>query len=577
MIKFDNRVNWLKFIVFFVVLIISIQLLNLQIFKHNYYLDLARAKQVKSLILPAKRGQIFMKNGEEITPVVMNETVWLVFIDPNWIDKQAKSVEVAKKIREIIPSDQLLDLETKISQTKTRYQIIARNVNRHLAEKLKEADITGLGFTPFSRRVYPEGKLGSQILGFVNQEGNGQYGLEQKMNKRLTGQDGYLKATTDIANVPLTIGEEFINQAPIDGDNLVLSIDRNIQYQAEKILANGMKKTEAKEGSLLIMNPQNGQVMAMANLPDFEPDNYAKTKDSAVFNNNIISKPYEAGSVMKTFTVATGLDQKIFSPNNYYLNSDCVYIYDRKICNVVKGLNGSITFQTALNNSLNTGMIEIAKRLGNNQINRTARDKLYDYLYNRYRLGFATGVELPEIIGDIIPPTEIQGNAVRYSNMTFGQGFTANMLQIGAGFSAIINGGKYYQPTVIDGIIETGAIKKQAPKIVNQQVISADASNQARQMIVTARQGFFGKYDKKGFTVGGKTGTSETLVDGKYNAQKTIASYLGFGGGDKPEYVIMVRLEHSDKISLSGTDHAAPVFTDMSNWLIDYLKILPRK
>ena len=235
--------------------------------------------------------------------------------------------------------------------------------------------------------------------------------------------------------------------------------------------------------------------------------------------------------------------------------------------------------QHALNWSLNTGMVTIARRLGNNEtITRQARDTMYEYYHDRFGLGQITGVEVAgEQAGIIVPPTKVEGNAVRYSNMSFGQGMNLTMVQVTAAFSAIINGGTYYKPTVIAGIMDQGQDKlaKTAPAVVREGVVSPQTSATAKDMVHQARAIFYAGGDKKGYVIGGKTGTSQVLENGVYADDRTVGTYLGFGGSDVPKYVIMVQVS-GKKMKLEGNKHAMPIFTDISNWMIDYLKLQPR-
>ena len=209
-------------------------------------------------------------------------------------------------------------------------------------------------------------------------------------------------------------------------------------------------------------------------------------------------------------------------------------------------------------------MVNIISRLGSGNIDRSARNIIYNYFHDRFRLGQKTNVELPETAGIIIPPTEVEGNAVRYSNMSFGQGMDVTMVQVAAGFSAIINGGVYYQPTVLAGTVENGIFKAQAPKVIDGQVVKNTTSTQVRQMLTEARRLYYKNVDRAGYEIGGKTGTSEKIVDGKYVENQTIATYLGYGGTNRPEYVIMIRVDGKGKY-LAGNTDAAPIFTDISN------------
>jgi cell division protein FtsI/penicillin-binding protein 2 len=202
---------------------------------------------------------------------------------------------------------------------------------------------------------------------------------------------------------------------------------------------------------------------------------------------------------------------------------------------------------------------------------------MYHYFHDRLRLGQLTGIELAnESTGIIISPDQPDGNAVRYSNMAFGQGLDATMIQVSAGFSALINGGNFYKPTIIDGYMEDGQfIQNETPQPIQSGVISRSTSNQLKQMTHVARKSGFGHVDKPGYYTGGKTGTSQVIKDGRYSPNETIATYLGFGGGDETEYVIMIKVAGENK-EMQGARDALPVFTDISNWLLDYLKIHPK-
>ena len=567
-----SRVRILSGILTVTVALIVVRLFQLQVIDHQKYRQLAYQEQVKKLTIPAHRGLIYALDRQTPAPLVMNETVYTMFVDPQVV-KDDKAVLAA-----LVGLNQDLIIGNpaeKLTQKNTRYQVLARGLSRQQAETIKAKKLTGIGFQAVSRRIYPEGALASQVLGFVNANG-GQYGVEGKLDKRLTGENGVLEAVTDISDVPLTVGEKYTNIPARNGDNLVLSIDRNIQSQVEKILKAGLEKVGADNGSALVMNPQTGQIMAMVNYPSYSVAEFNKVKDVALFNNATVDRPYEAGSVIKVFTVAMGINEGKITPQTVFYNQDTVKVGDRTIKNAYKGKIGNITMQDALQYSLNTGMVNIISRLGGGNIDRSARNIIYNYFHDRFRLGQKTNVELPETAGVIIPPTEVEGNAVRYSNMSFGQGMDVTMVQVAAGFSAIINGGVYYQPTVLAGTVENGIFKAQAPKVIDGQVGKNTTSTQVRQMWTEARRLYYKNVDRAGYEIGGKTGTSEKIVDGKYVENQTIATYLGYGGTNRPEYVIMIRVDGKGKY-LAGNTDAAPIFTDISNWLIDYLKLYPKE
>lgn len=551
------------------------RLFYLQIIKHDDYVAQAAAEQVKPLTIPAKRGLIYAMDGEQPVQLVMNQTVYTMFVDPQTVTNPTKVMDV---VRRVAGGNLRPNIDKLIAKKDTRYQIIGTKLTRQQAELIKKEELKGVGFQEMSQRVYPEGGLAAQTLGFVNAEGNGQYGIEEALNDRLVGHDGLLKSVTDISGVPLTIGNQNINKPAKNGENIALTIDRNVQAYAEKALAAGLQRSHATHGSVIVMDPQSGKVMAMANLPSYNPAEYTKVEDASAFNNPVITKPYEPGSDIKTFTVATGLDRGAIQPDSTYVNTDSIKVEDRTITNATKGQTGTITMQTALNYSLNTGMVTVAQRLGDGKnITLDARRTIYDYFHNRFAFGQKTGIELAgEQPGIIISPDDQEGNAVRYSNMTFGQGMDLTMIQVASAFGALINGGTYYSPTVVAGTVDTnGTLKPASPKPSRSGVISAESSAKLHEMVHTARATFYAKNDKPGYDVGGKTGTSQTIENGKYVDNQTIGTYLGYGGDSAPRYVIMVEVSGKG-LNLQGNKDAMPIFTDISNWMIDYLKLQPR-
>lgn len=576
--KKGSRSFILAISILIIMAIFVVRLFYLQIIRHEYYVTLAKQEQMKQLVIPAKRGEIYVMDNGKPVRLALNETVYTVFADPKVAEKPR---EIIDNVRRVAGGNARANLEELLNKKDTRYQILATKVSRKQAEMLKEKGLKGLGFQNEIQRVYPEGQLAAQTLGFVDAEGKGRYGVEQALDDRLQGKDGLLQAVTDVSNVPLTIGDKNINQPAKNGDNIVLTVDRNVQAYTEKALAEGLKKSGATNGSVMVMDPQSGKVIAMANLPTYSPAEFNKVQDAAAFNNGTVATPYEPGSDIKALTVTVGIDKGAIEPSSTFNNVDFVKVEDRTISNATKGQTGNITMQTALNYSLNTGMIEIMKRLGDgNRITLGARNTLYEYFHDKLGLGELTGIELAgEAKGIIIPPTDEDGGAVRYSNMAFGQGMDVTMVQVCAAFSTIVNGGTYYHPTVIAGTMDSAGQKftEQPIKTPRNNVISPTTVTKVRAMVHDARNVFYSSQDRPGYFVGGKTGTSQTIENGKYVDDQTIGTYLGFGGSsaENPRYVIMVQVSAKGKY-LAGNKDAMPIFTDISNWMIDYLKLQPK-
>jgi cell division protein FtsI (penicillin-binding protein 3) len=570
-----SRSRILAGLIFVIVGIFVIRLFYLQIIQHNYYVGLADNEQIKILTFPAKRGLIYAMDGSMPVQLVLNQTVYTVIADPLNVKDDQKVIEV---IHQIAGGNARPNLDTLLANKESRYAILATKISQTQAQKIKDQKLFGIILQQGTQRVYPEATLAAQTLGFVNDNGVGQYGIEGALNSQLKGTDGVLKTVTDVSDVPLTIGDKNINKPAVNGKNVVLSIDRNIQAHTEQALADGLTRTGATNGSAVVMDPNTGRVLAMANIPTYNPASYSQVQDANNFNNPIVSSPYEPGSDIKTFTFATAIEKGVVTPESTYNNTDYINVGDITITNATKGQTGIITIQHAFTWSLNTGFVTVAQRLGDGTtITDQARNTMYDYFHNKFGLGALTGIELTgEAVGTVIPPTDPQGNAARYSNMSFGQGLDATMIQVVTGFSSVINGGHYYKPTVIAGSVDASGSYNPlpvAPPI--RTTISQSTSDQMRTALQVARALFDNKHDLPGYIIGGKTGTSQVAENGTYANNETIGTYLGFGGNDTPKYAIMIQLSGKNK-ELQGEKHAMPVFTDISNWLLNYLKIQPK-
>ncbi|MET0979904.1 MAG: penicillin-binding protein 2, partial [Candidatus Saccharimonadales bacterium] len=458
-----SRPRLLAMVILVIMAVFVVRLFYLQVIRHDYYVAVARQEQVRPFTLPASRGEIYTMDAGTPTKLVMNETVYTVFADPKIIKNSQPIIDVVQRVA---GGNARPNLDKLLAKKDSRYQIMATKVSLKQAEMIKKEKLSGVGFQRETQRVYPEGQLAAQTLGYVNFEGKGQYGLEGALDERLTGKDGLLETVADVRDVPLTIGKNNINQPAVNGDNVVMTIDRNIQSYTEKALVDGLQQSGATNGSVMVMDPQTGKVLAMANMPTYSPAKYNEVENAAAFNNDTISAPFEPGSDIKTLTMAIGLDKGIVEPDSTYVNTDFIKVEDRTITNATKGQTGTITYQRALNYSLNTGFVTIAQKLGDGRsITRDARDTIYDYFHNKFGLGVLTGIELAgEARGTIIPPTDQDGGAVRYSNMSFGQGMDVTMVQVCAAFATIINGGTYYAPTIVAGTMsDDGMVFKNAP------------------------------------------------------------------------------------------------------------------
>ena len=575
-----KRTDLIRVLLALCFILIVARMYDLQIISHQKYVDLAMSQQTMQNTIFAKRGEIYMMDGDNTTPVVMNEKVYTISVDPFLLRGEGgqELKEDEAKIDQLVQGYAVNTWDKVFANEASRYAVIAKNVPYERAKQIKDAKITGVYAQGSTKRVYPEGDLAAQVLGFVNADGKGQYGIEGSLNKELTGVNGILKTVKDVNNIPLTIGKNNVRVPAQDGKNVVLSIDRNIQKKTEDAIKATIEKFHVTNASAVVMNPRNGQILAMAGTPTYNPAEYAKVTDARAFQTDVTMSAFNPASVCKTFALAAAVDSGVMTPETTYNNTDLVTIDGWPIQNSIKGHTGIISMQEVLTYSLNTGSIQALRLLGGSETEITyqGKEKLYDYYYNRFGLGKYTGIELAESKGTVIPPTDIDGTNARYANMTFGQSLDLTMIQVATAFSAVVNGGDYYTPTLVAGEIKNGEFVRDVLKDRDHQAIEASTSETMRKMLHTARLVFPNvKYYDEGVYVGGKTGTAQVVKNGKYTFDETIATYIGYGARsetDYPEYVIMTKV-WEDNRGLDGGMNAKPIFDEISQFMVNYLKM----
>lgn len=576
-----NRTQLLAVAVIVVGALFMCRLFYLQVLQHAYYATKAQQEHTSKFMIPASRGLIYAQDGtvNQLVPLVLNEPSYTVYADPRYVDNVPKVVDT---LRQIAGGNLVGNIEKALRRKDTEYVLLAQRLSNAQASLLKKAKLAGVGFQQLQQRVYPEGNLAAQLLGFVDADGHGQYGVEQSKNSLLAGKAGMLQAITDVNGIPLSVEQHNVQTPAKNGKNLALTIDRNIQTYAEQALKAGLDKVQAQHGSVLVMDPRTGAVLAMANMPTYDPSQYYNVTDYSVFSNEVVSDPYEAGSVVKALTMATGLNEGAVQQSSTYNNTGSVNIDGFTIHNAVSAL-GTRSMTEIFKYSLNTGAVYVLQQLGGGAVNKQARSKLFDYFTNHFQFGKLTGIEqTPEVPGTIIAPDTVQGNNVRYANMSFGQGMDVTMIQAASAFCSIINGGLYYQPYLVAGTVDSAGdyTQQTQPHVVRTNTVRPEISAELRTMLRDARKESFPGVDPAGYVIGGKTGTSQIIdpATGEYSDKNAIGTYLGFGGNSKdgPQYVIMVRIMDAKVTGYAGSVAVEPVFADISNWLLHYLKIQPQ-
>lgn len=564
-----RRVRAFYFILVAVALVFGLRLFYLQVLKHNYYENQALNNQLKQYEIPAERGSIYAYDGNDVVPVVLNETRYRIVADPQLVKNPS---EQAQKLSDVlkIPAE---DLQKQL-EADTRYEILANKQTKEIKEQVDNLKLAGI-FTneKIPTRVYVQGAIAGQILGFVNDEGKGNYGIEQYYDEELSGSAGRIKTLTDQNNVPLLATGDNVLTDPIDGKDVVLTLDVAMQRQVEALLKTGLDNAKSESGNAIIIETKTGAIKAMANYPSFDPAKFSDVTDQAIFTNPAVSEPLEPGSVMKTLTTAAALDTNSVSSEQTYFDPSFYKIDDATVRNIEEdGGAATRSISDILQFSLNTGATWLLMQMGGGELSEKGRVVWHEYMTKHFNFGSKTGIEQGYEAEGIVPsPTEGFGLNIRYANTSFGQGMTVTPLQMAAAVSAAVNGGTYYRPTLISGRLnDDGTIETQKPDTLRRDVVTAETS----QTLVRYMNNVVEKNNRPaaraGYQVGGKTGTAEIANPaGGYFEDKFNGTYVGYVGGDEPEYVIMVRVNEPKIAGYAGSRAAGPLFASLSNMLID--------
>ena len=516
-----------------------------------------------------------MRNGTS-EPVVLavNESRYTIFADPSYVKDPATTAGTLSPILGL-PKD---EVEAKLNK-KLRYVILAKKVSKDVKSKVETVKAKGIAWKEERIRTYPQGATGANVLGFVNDEGLGSYGVEGSLNKLLMGTPGTIRAVTDRQGIPLVQNKDNVVTEPIHGDDIVLSVDQTIQRIAEEEIKIGVEKTGSKSGSVVIMEASTGRVAAMAGYPTYDPSQYSKTEDPSVFKNKAVSDPMEPGSIIKTLTAGAAIDVGAVTKDTTYFDSGTQDIDGTVIRNVANVGSGTKSIFDILRYSLNTGAIFLLKQMGGGEINEKARTAWHTYLTDHYLFSRNPGIEQEEATKGYIPsPTEGDGLRIQYANTSFGQGLSMSILQFSSALSSVVNGGVYYQPTVVYGTRnDDGGVDIQNPAIVRTDVVSKNTSLAVVDLMKQYVDITFPETRREGFILGGKTGTAQVpKTDGSSGYRDDVynATFAGFIGRDEPKYVVVLRLDEGSATSnFTGFNSAKPVFVGIANGIMDNVPI----
>jgi len=430
--------------------------------------------------------------------------------------------------------------------------------------------IPGISLSWETLRYYPEKNIFSNVIGFSNLENVGNYGLEGYFNEELTGEDGYLLGDKGSYKGEKIIIDKEEYRAPVNGQNLVLTIDYAVQLHICQKLEEAQTKHNFTGGSIVVMDPKTGKIIAMCSWPNFDPNNYQDVSNSNLFDNQVVSYQYEPGSIFKTITMAIAIDQGKITPDTYYEDKGQLKIDSWTIKNSdydTYGGHGKVNMNYVLENSLNTGAIFAASQVGST---------VYSEYLKKFGFGEKTGIELgSESTGNINSLLAKEVKDIDFATASFGQGLAVTPLQMISAYAALANKGVLMKPYIVDKILDKddNVIKTTEPQVVRQVVSEQTAQTVSAMLVNVIENGHAKKSKVAGYYIGGKTGTAQIPSDsGGYLENKYIHTFVGYGPIEDPKFVMLVKFD-SPNTSVYAEGTVVPVFGEIVDFLLKYYQI----
>lgn len=564
-----RRVHLFRIVSGFIGVLLVLQLFRLQVLDHRFYAALASGQHDIYQDLFPERGEIFVaeQNGE-LFPVAVNRDLTLVWADLRAVDNPTRA---AKVLAEILGLNEL-ELKTKLSRTDDPYEPIAHLVSDEQVTSIKQYELSGIGFRPEETRVYPERGFGGQVLGFLglneNGERLGRYGLEGFYNELLRGAQGFLRGERDPAGRLIAVAGRAFEPAK-DGADLILTIDRRLQFFVCEKLREAVEWHGADGGSVVVLNPKNGAVLAMCGAPDFDPNIYREVENAAIYNNPALFYDYEPGSVFKAITMAAALDTDAVGPQTTYVDEGLAQIGSHTIRNSDNKSYGVQTMTRVLEQSLNTGAIFAMRETG---------QQSFKSYVERFGFGEAAGIDLQSEVSGNTGALNEKGE-IYFATASFGQGITVTPLQLVSAFASIANGGQLMRPYVVRAVREKDGVMREIRPEIRRQVVSERTAKLLSAMLTSVVERGHGKRaGVPGYYIAGKTGTAQIpKKDGPgYEPGAHIGSFIGFGPVEDPVFAMAVRIDRPRDVQFAESS-AAPLFGKIAQFLLQYYGIPPTR
>ena len=537
----NKRIKIIFYISLLIFFLIILKVFYIQVIEYKKLNKLANELWSRNLTVGADRGKILDRNGKVIVDNITTVGLYLV---PNQIINKE---ETAKKLSQIIGNsyDEMLKHVSKKTSVE-RVHPEGRNLSFEIANKINDLNIDGVYLLKESKRNYIYSNILSHVIGFTGIDNQGLSGLELKYDEQLTGTNGNIKYYSDGKGKRLSIPE--IYEEPINGKDIYLTIDLDVQLSLENELTQAYKKYNADGAIGIVINPNNGEILAMSSIPSFNPANYKNYSEEIINRNLAIWSNFEPGSTFKIVTLASAINEGIVNIfEDHYYDSGKIKVANATLhCWKHKG-HGDQTYVQVVENSCNPGFVNLGLKLG--------KDKLFDYI-EKFGFGKKTGIDLNgEGTGILFKRDKI--GPVELATTAFGQGISVTAIQQVSAVSAIINGGNLYKPYIVSSVGETkyfpilkkdGLIKKETSELVRYALESVVANGSGRNAYI------------ENYRIGGKTGTAQKVgSDGRYMSGNYVLSFIGFMPADNPEFVVYIAIDHPKGVTQYGGVVSAPI------------------
>lgn len=528
--------------------LIVARLTFLQVMKGGIYRAQAKGQQEIFEQVAGTRGDIYLNDKDQKILAATNQSIKYVYVVPQSIKDDE---DVAEKLSQIIDIEKEVIMD-KLSNKNSLFSLLKRKLCIQEVEDINNLEIEGIHLGEELVRFYPHNTLASDVLGFVNNDNIGQYGVEGHFNEYLKGESGWQKVSYG------PFGKTLEGDGILTGADVVLTIDKNIQEQAEKVLADYSEIFKYESAQVIVLDPITGKVLAMADFPSYDPNEFDNS-DVSVFKNKAIQSLYEPGSVFKSITMATALNEGKITPETTYVDKGYVVIGGYKVKNYDERVHGQNTMTQVLEKSINTGAIFAQEQISN---------EVFEKYLERFGIFEQTGIELQ---GEVYSKNlEFKkGWEINYATASFGHGIETTLIQMARAYAALANGGELIKPSIVEG------------KTDKERIILKETSDTIVRMLVSVAENGYSKSARvDGYHIAGKTGTSQIPysslgINQIGYSDQTWQSFVGFAPAFDPKFVIAIKLDNPN--TKSSSESSTLVFRDIAKYILDYWQIAPDK